>query len=64
MDIIENLKARCKAAGTNLTQLCMDAGVDRSVVERWKKGTKTLTLLAQLEAALQKREKEVRDGNA
>ncbi len=55
MDIISELKTACKEAGTNLTELCREAGVDRSVVERWKnKPPKSFETLIRLNAALSK----------
>jgi DNA-binding phage protein len=39
LDVTENLatslKVECIAAGTNLTEVCRDAGVNRSTVQRW-----------------------------
>lgn len=51
--IIRSLKTRCAAAGTNLTEVCRVAGVDRSLPERWKKRLpKSLEVLNALETAL------------
>jgi hypothetical protein len=40
LNITENLstslEVECAAAGTNLTEVCKDAGVHRSTVQRWK----------------------------
>lgn len=36
MDYFTDLKIKCAERGTNLTQLCKEAGVDRSVPQRWK----------------------------
>lgn len=34
---VELLKVKAAEAGTNLTEVCRNAGVDRSMIERWKK---------------------------
>lgn len=31
------LKTKAAAAGTNLTRICDEEGIDRSGIERWKK---------------------------
>lgn len=63
--LITALKTRCAAAGTNITEICREAGVSRSVIERWKtKPPKSLSILNALEGALAKHEKSARDGNA
>lgn len=55
----EYLKRRCEAAGTNLTEVCSEAGVDRSIPERWKnKEPKSLEILASLETVIAKKEKQ------
>lgn len=40
LDITENLatslELECTRAGTNFTEICKDAGVHRSTVQRWK----------------------------
>lgn len=40
LNITENLatslEVECAKAGTNLTEVCNDAGVNRSTVQRWK----------------------------
>jgi lambda repressor-like predicted transcriptional regulator len=49
-DILRN---RCKAAGISLTKLCKEAGVNRSVLEDWKRSEpKTLRILQAFEAVL------------
>lgn len=53
-NIVHSLKLKCTAAGTNLTEVCRKAGVNRQTVERWKKEEpKTLTILRQLEEAIE-----------
>lgn len=48
-NIFDFLEAKCKAAGTNLTQVCRQANVERSGLERWKKeNPKTLNTVAEL----------------
>lgn len=57
--LINALKARCAAAGTNITAVCEAANVSRSTVERWKKNPpKSLRILDALEAEIQKAEKQ------
>lgn len=34
---VETIKQRAKAAGTNITQLCRNAGISRTTPERWEK---------------------------
>ncbi|WP_288821303.1 hypothetical protein [uncultured Leclercia sp.] len=34
---VDMIKQRAKAAGTNITQLCRNAGVSRTTPERWEK---------------------------
>jgi hypothetical protein len=40
LDITENLstslEVECAKAGTNFTEVCKDAGINRSTVQRWK----------------------------
>lgn len=48
-----SLKAECEKAGISLSQLCREADVDRSVVERWKtKDPKSIETLNALKSAL------------
>lgn len=62
--IYDQLKKRCAAAGIDLTQLCNEAVVDRSILERWKqKDPKTVQILNQLDKALVKFEKLVSKRN-
>lgn len=57
-NIYAKLVAKCEEAGTDITKVCRDAGVDRSIVERWKdKDPKTIVILAQLEKAIAKAKK-------
>lgn len=47
------LRNRCKAAGISLTRLCKEAGVNRSVLEDWKRREpKTLRILQAFEVVL------------
>ena len=51
-----HLQKLCTQAGTNLAQICRDANLDRSVLERWKKEEpKTLIILASLLKAIEER---------
>lgn len=55
-NIVTSLKIRCAKAGISLSKLCNEAGIDRSVVERWKKEEpKTLQTLRKLESTLQEK---------
>lgn len=59
--LVNSLKARCAAAGTNITAVCEAAGVSRSVIERWKiKPPKSIQILDALETELAKREQSAR----
>jgi transcriptional regulator with XRE-family HTH domain len=50
-----SLKSECEAAGISLSQLCREADVDRSVVERWKeKDPKSIQTLNTLREALER----------
>jgi len=53
MNIVQSLKTKAAAAGTNLTEVCRRAGVSRQTVEKWKdEEPKTLRILRQLEAQI------------
>lgn len=55
--IVDELRAECKAAGTNLTEICRETGVDRSGVQRWaKKEPKTLTSLRKIREKIQEKQ--------
>lgn len=55
-NIVLTLKAKCAAIGTNITQICKDAGVPRQTVERWKvEEPKTIVLLRKIEEAIEER---------
>lgn len=55
-DIVKELQVKCAQAGTNLSEVCRDAGVSRSTIERWKKKPPaSITHLRKLEDAIQKR---------
>jgi hypothetical protein len=59
-NIYETLKRKCKRAGTDLTQVCRDAGIDRSIPERWKKeNPKTLDIVVKLLQAIENKQKEI-----
>lgn len=48
----------CEEAGTNLTEACREADIDRSTVERWKeKEPKTVEIISQLEAVIAEKKK-------
>lgn len=51
-----DIKTKCAAAGSNLTEICALAGVHRSVPERWKTNEpKTRRVVNKLYLALDKR---------
>lgn len=53
--IFTELEAAAKAAGSNLSEVCRVANVDRSVLERWKaKNPKSLDIVNSLRAAIEK----------
>lgn len=61
-NIYQSLQDLCTAAGTNITQICRDADVNRSILQSWKnENPKTLQILARLLAAIdaKKGEKEI-----
>lgn len=52
-NIVDELKVKAAAAGTNLTAACERAGVDRSIPERWKKNIpKSFVAYAKIEQAI------------
>lgn len=55
MNTFFELKKKCAEAGTNLTEVCKIAGVDRSMLSRWRqREPKTLEILRKLELAIDK----------
>lgn len=54
-NIYATLNKLAAEAGTNLTQVCRDADVDRSILERWKSETpKTIKILDRILNAIEK----------
>lgn len=54
-NIFDYLKAECENAGTNISELCLEAKVNRQNIEKWKgNNPKTLDTLALLLGALEK----------
>lgn len=54
-----DIETRAKKIGVNLSEVCRKAGVDRSVLERWKKeDPKSITTFNALNAALDEIESE------
>lgn len=52
---VAKLETDANAAGTNLTEICREAGVSRATPDRWrKKPPKTVTLIAKLETIVKK----------
>lgn len=57
--VFKDLQTRCAQAGTNLRKACIEANVDRSIVERWKTKTpKSFEIYNKLTAAIDKLSKE------
>ena len=55
MNTFFSLKQKCAEAGTNLTEVCKIAGVNRSMLSRWRqREPKTLEIIGKLEAAIEK----------
>lgn len=53
--VFGSLQTACADAGTNLTEVCKLAGVNRSTVERWKaQEPKTLVELRKLYGTIEK----------
>ena len=52
-NIAKSLEADCTAAGISLRALCKEAGVDKSIISRWKKGEPlTIRNLRKLQAVV------------
>ncbi len=63
LDITENiarsLEVECAKAGTNLTEVCKLAGIQRSTVQRWKeKEPKTIREVRGILEAIEERKKQ------
>ena len=57
-NVFDDLLRKCQSAGTNLTQVCRQANVSRSTIERWKsREPKTISILRNLEAIIEKERK-------
>ncbi len=55
-DVFQSLQIKCVQAGTNLSDVCKEAGVHRSVVERWKADEpKTIQILRKMHEVLDRR---------
>lgn len=54
------LKQQCDEVGISLTQLCREAGVERSTIERWKqKDPNTIEILNNLKAVLESKKQQI-----
>ena len=54
-NVFDSLSQACTEAGIPLQHVCREAGVDRSVVEKWKKGDpKSVRTIDALTEALEK----------
>lgn len=52
-DLYRSLKQRCDAAGTNIQEVCKQAGVTRSTVQNWKiREPHTIETIRRLEQAI------------
>ena len=52
-DLYRSLKERCVQAGTNISEVCARAGVERSVPDYWKRKTpKSIETLEKLNKAI------------
>jgi hypothetical protein len=61
VNIVHSLKIKAASAGTNLTEVCRLAGVNRQTVELWKrKEPKTITTLRKLEEQIALKAMEVK----
>lgn len=50
-----SIKSECDAAGIPLSILCREAGIDRSIIERWKKkDPKTIQIVNSLRDAMER----------
>lgn len=60
--LAESLERECKAAGTNITEVCREAGVSRGTFQAWKtKEPKTIReVRTMLEVINKKRQKTAR----
>lgn len=62
---VTSLKIRCVRAGTNLTKVCAETGVNRQLLTKWEKEEpKSFKILRRLEAALDKHERINQAANA
>ena len=53
-NIFKELEEKCKEAGTTITELCREAELDRTVIQKWKKKTpKSIEMLKKMEFALE-----------
>lgn len=56
----QHLKQQCEAVGISLTQLCREAGVERSTVERWKhRDPKSIEMLKEFNAIIEAKRKQI-----
>lgn len=55
-NLYKELITKCAEVGSNLSEVCKDAGVTRMTVQAWKrKEPKTITILRKLEAEIAKK---------
>lgn len=56
---VAKLEKDASAAGTNLTEVCREAGVSRATPDRWRKKTpKTIALICRMEAIVERHARE------
>lgn len=54
MSVYTELNEACRMAGTNLNKICSKEGIDRSILERWKKNDpKSIRIYKKLTAAIE-----------
>ena len=62
-NILTSLKLECTLAGTNITEVCREAGVSRSTIDKWEKELpKSFRIAEKLKAAI--REIAARNGKS
>lgn len=55
-NLAESLERECKAAGTNITEVCREAGIARGTFQSWKvKEPKTIREIRTMLAVIEKK---------
>lgn len=59
----DRIKTKCASLGVSISEVCRMAGVDRSILERWKtQNPKSINTLNAINAAIEEIEKGVQNG--